>query len=107
MNTRTCPLCGSFQVERTKGYRFWFRVLGVTGVSGGLFLVIAARSLTPAQPILSAVLLVSVPVVDVLSTIAIVIGGLPEAKGWRFWTCNTCGNNWSTPPLWDLTRPEK
>jgi hypothetical protein len=106
MNTRHCPLCGSDLITRTRGYRLWFRVLGVAGVSAGLFLVIAARSLTPAQPALSVVLLVGVPVVDVLSTIAIVVGGLPEATGWRFWRCYTCGASWATPPPWDPTRLE-
>ena len=107
MNTRQCPMCGSFVVTRTWGYRFWYRVLGVAGVSLGLFMVIAARSLTPAQPLLAAVYVVMVPVEDVLGTIAIVIGGLPEAKGWRFWKCNTCGNNWNTPPLWDPMRLQR
>jgi hypothetical protein len=107
MDTRHCPQCGSFVVTRTRGYRFWFRVLGVAGVSAGLFLVIAARSLTPAPPLLAAVLLVSVLVDDVVSTIAIVIGGLSEAKGWRFWRCNTCGATWDTPPLWDPMRLER
>ena len=107
MNTRLCPQCGSFVVVRTWGYRFWFRVLGVAGVSVGLFLVIGARNLAPAQPALAVVLLLSVPLVEVLSTLAVVIGGLPEAKGWRFWRCNTCGAKWSTPPLWDLKRQER
>jgi len=107
MNTRQCPVCGSYVVTRTWGYRFWYRVLGVAGVSLGLFMVIAARSLTPAQPLLAAVYVVMVPVEDVLGTIAIVIGGLPEAKGWRFWRCNTCGATWDTPPLWDPMRLER